>query len=683
MTPRRRSGRRVPLGRVYPKALGNVPDPRPEDVIDFYYPFFAANPDLLDPIRDQVDHEIGSPRLITVESLFCMGAAAGLAGTMHTRKINRTALALHPSTQHRLGIVKRKNGKKYKTTERRVEYLSDNINAVYTGGRTLSYADGTLFDTATGEAVTEADLPHGTIETLGNRILGRLWDYVGLPIPDRYALDSEVAASHFAPQSSGAFADIDPTWVTTETRRYVNGSAGHRRRLAEQHAVWRAATAEAAAAILPPATNAEREARARVRKPAPLGPTVRGDFVRFNRNFPQAGVQGRLLHTKDPGAGASFKGAGSSRSFEIVDGRDKHTLVASGHFPNGDHYPPLLRAYACVFGGSSRTAAGLRALKYAADNNITPDNRYVSLDRAYTAPDAPNFQTPAGDLGWNLIQSLSRNQRRCQTWETGVLHLDGWWFSSALPERLRDLPQRTRDTTAEEASALQDLYDERRTWAFRRTGTTDAGSLRLIGPAVPRRKIRNRAGQIVRVTGAIMRCPNSPHFNATDDRIPLTSCLPDEPCGCNKRITIPIADMPSGTEPLLFGTRAWAAEYGRRNLVESFNSVEEYTYAINRHSIQVRADKWDFNHLLLALTTWYRQMRTWLYRQGAHAVDPDEFPGGPLNLDVIAAIIERVMTPNPNMPGNGTPTGDNEDEPDYLDNPESPDGTDCRDGPDG
>ncbi|MGV1036090.1 MAG: hypothetical protein ACOYD0_03550 [Candidatus Nanopelagicales bacterium] len=53
--------------------------------------------------------------------------------------------------------------------------------------------------------------------------------------------------------------------------------------------------------------------------------------------------------------------------------------------------------------------------------------------------------------------------------------------------------------------------------------------------------------------------------------------------------------------------------------------------------------KWDLVHLFLLLNVWYRQLRTWLYRQGAHALDHDAYPhGAPHYPEVIAAVVARV-----------------------------------------
>ncbi len=57
--------------------------------------------------------------------------------------------------------------------------------------------------------------------------------------------------------------------------------------------------------------------------------------------------------------------AGASTKSKFLQGRDKHTLVASGLFPDGDPYPPFLRAYNATLGGSSRAAAGIRTLDRA------------------------------------------------------------------------------------------------------------------------------------------------------------------------------------------------------------------------------------------------------------------------------------------------------------------------------
>lgn len=146
------------------------------------------------------------------------------------------------------------------------------------------------------------------------------------------------------------------------------------------------------------------------------------------------------------------------------------------------------------------------------------------------------------------------------------------------------------------------------------------------------------------MTGVKVQCPNSMYRTIVSSSLPVTSCKPGEPCGCSLSLTVPATDLPSSYEPLLWGTSAWSARYFRRNLVESYNSVEEYHCSIDKHSIRVRGDKWELVHLFLVLNVWYRLLRSWLYREGAHALDPDDYPhGAPNHPEVIAAVIARLV----------------------------------------
>jgi hypothetical protein len=51
---------------------------------------------------------------------------------------------------------------------------------------------------------------------LGNRLLTLLWEYTGIPDPDRMAIDPAVVPTHYATRGYGARADIDSEWVADD-----------------------------------------------------------------------------------------------------------------------------------------------------------------------------------------------------------------------------------------------------------------------------------------------------------------------------------------------------------------------------------------------------------------------------------------------------------------------------------
>jgi len=138
--------------------------------------------------------------------------------------------------------------------------------------------------------------------------------------------------------------------------------------------------------------------------------------------------------------------------------------------------------------------------------------------------------------------------------------------------------------------------------------------------------------------------------------VPATACRRGTRCGCSRSFTIRRADIPNSCEPLLWGGTAWAEAYHRRNLSEAAFSVDQYTHGLNRHSIRVRAHKWDLAHLLIAIATFVRMLHSWVMRLGAHSLDTAYQSG--LDTEVIAACLARALTPaRPALARPGAPPG--------------------------
>lgn len=635
------------LGRRLATPNGNFSAPTVEATARFFHDFFTQHPELLADIREMVNSDMGAPRLLTVESLVSMAIASAIHGEMFVRSISSEARALHPSAQHDLGLSRqRDDGSRERVTERMAAYLFERIATAFDHDapeRRIVHVGDMRVDADTGEIITDTTVDDINIERVGNRILAALWEHVGIPNSPEWALDSEVVETHYAMQSYGGAPDVDPAWVADPDQSAAAGGTTMTRRLTTKHKTWKK-------------NRRERRRQQRSRKPERMGPTAEGDFKRRNADFPQVGKDGRLRHTKDVGAASSYRGAGANRTASFPVGRDKHTLVASGHFPDGTPYPPILRTYTCVLGGSSRTEAGITTFRYANDTGMPTNRRHATLDRIYTGPDADQFEQPVRALDWTITKSLTANQKTFHPWnEPGVVYVDGFFYTDALPTGLRDLPARPLNTTSEELAKLEKRYDKRRPYAFIQHGYTTAGSIRLRGPATPSRVIKNEHGQPTAVEGVRLNCVNSQYHHLVPARVPMSACIPNQPCGCSATFTVATDDLPSSYEPTLWGSTAWAKKYFRRNLVEAYNSVDSYHYRVGRHSIRVHADKWDFAHLCLVLAGWFKQVRSWLLREGAHAVDVEEFPGAPFHPTVMRTVIERVAAESS---GNRAPPDD-------------------------
>jgi predicted Co/Zn/Cd cation transporter (cation efflux family) len=105
-------------------------------------------------------------------------------------------------------------------------------------------------------------------------------------------------------------------------------------------------------------------------------------------------------------------------------------------------------------------------------------------------------------------------------------------------------------------------------------------------------------------------------------------------------------DLPSSYEPLHYGTSKWAKAKGNRNVVESYNSVEQFHRRVHKHSIRVRAHKWDFMHALLNAAIFIKTFYNWLIRLGAWAIEDYH----PLDMPVVRKCMQLVSTPATSPP---------------------------------
>jgi hypothetical protein len=647
----------VVLGERHARKPANVARLTVTETITFARKALAGVPELAE-ITKRVDHDTGRPRALSVEVFLAAAIAAAATDSMnmHVRGIAAVLRSLPVPEQRVLGVrwTDPNRGGEKLITERQVEYLFAQVAKAFDADLAQHdhlFIQGDDVWTPDGEWVCPADhvsagelsemqcassCPHAQgMEHLGNRLLARVWEYTRMPNSDRWAVDSTVVETHFATKSHGPATDINPDFLP-DTDKHL---ATVRKKKPPGGKAVKKSTKKTAqelfAAFVPP------HADPRSRRPAPAGPRAPGGFTRFHPDFPRIAPDGRLLHTKDPGARNAFRGAGNSRSSEIVNGRDKHALVAAGMFPDGTPMPPLTRAYRATPGSDAKDSALLTLLQHAEDTNVTPG--IFSADRIYSICKPETLQHPLTERGWTLVRDLKGDQRTSRQWTNGVLYLDGWWYPTGLPTGLFDLPRPPMNANATERRDHQARFDYRAAYAFRTNGTTSAGNLRLRGPAVPDRTIRDNTGTIIEVRGVRARCINSPYIHLLPRTIPATTCTKGQPCGCSKTITIKPDEIPNSCEPLLWGTTKWASEYHRRNLSEAAFSVEQHHYGLGRHSIRVRAHKWDLAFAIVNLATFIRQFHSLVMRLGAHALDPGYHSA--LDPDVFTLALERVLTP--------------------------------------
>jgi hypothetical protein len=263
------------------------------------------------------------------------------------------------------------------------------------------------------------------------------------------------------------------------------------------------------------------------------------------------------------------------------------------------------------------------------------------MDRIYTALEASGFgHLIAGD-GWQLVKDLKQHQRTPQPWAPGVQYLDGFWFTAGMPDHLIALPMPARGASTARRTECQEAFDARAAFAFRIHGYTTDGGYRLRGPAVPDRV--TGTGRAKKVIGCRVRCENSPYFRLLPRHLPKTTCVRGETCACSSTFTVRANQMPNSVEPLMWGTSKWAKEYARRNLSEAAFSVEQYSAGLDRHSIRVRAKKWDLAFMLVVLATWIRQFFSMILKLGAAVLDPAEW--SVLQPEVFRPALEKLLTP--------------------------------------
>ncbi len=116
-----------------------------------------------------------------------------------------------------------------------------------------------------------------------------------------------------------------------------------------------------------------------------------------------------------------------------------------------------------------------------------------------------------------------------------------------------------------DASVLQ-LRSCRRYGAWKGPGAGSLGGDQRSALAWPGPERSAIAGKV--------HCVNVPGSRQYAGRRPTTSCTPGKPCGCELTITLgPEPDHhPKDRQSLAYGTTAWAANYGRRVAVESYNA---------------------------------------------------------------------------------------------------------------
>lgn len=153
--------------------------------------------------------------------------------------------------------------------------------------------------------------------------------------------------------------------------------------------------------------------------------------------------------------------------------------------------------------------------------------------------------------------------------------IDGRPHTTAIPEPLRHLPGFTLNMTTAEKNALSARYNQRKPWAFRPMGKPDKDNCQRYRAPNSSKRIR-------------LRCRNNPVSMRASMTLPTTDCVPGEPCGCNRTITLDPDFYPRERQRTLYGTTEWCCDYSRRNLVESANAdLKRHIFTVKRGFVRV------------------------------------------------------------------------------------------------
>ena len=606
---------------------------------------FARHPEVIDRLSEVVDGQhvgpkMGAPRMLSVRTLVILMIASAVGGQMLVAAVYRLAGNLTPALKSRLGIAPHLyRGKLEPPSERQVRYLFDLIvNALEdpATGALLGAGAVHLIDEETGEILdTRAATP---IEVLGRDLLAVLWRYYHIPAPRAIAVDSYPIPSHFAHRSMGGEKYVD----VEELARICPATATAspvRDKLRIYYREW-------AAGHLPSAPAGRRRIQPqgpqipqRQPKPTP-GEEKPKRMKRAKPGYPWADEDGRIHHSPDGGAGDTYRGAGTTRKGAIEHGRDRHIGVATGALPNGHPYPPLPIGYSTALGGSDKRLAALWIVDSA---QVIGPLEEAHFDKGYTAEEQNPLEKPLIDRGVKLGRDLTVYQIGVATRSDGVIDVDGWVYTEAMPSRLQALPKHEIDMTSKEHWERAAQFDERIPYAARFMSDFDSrGRARLRMPGVAEVK-RNSRGNVTHVTGYTVRCRNNPHFALMDRTVPLTNCVKGKPCACNKTITLKDDELPSGYDPILYGTTAWYSAKGRRSNVESSNAREEHHIGIGRHSIRVHDRGWDLAFFAITIASFILLVYNWVKSIGGQPL-PSYMPGDPLPPAVFTEPMTYVAT---------------------------------------
>jgi hypothetical protein len=156
--------------------------------------------------------------------------------------------------------------------------------------------------------------------------------------------------------------------------------------------------------------------------------------------------------------------------------------------------------------------------------------------------------------------------------EAGTVWVDGSLYTSALPRPTASARAPTAGMTAAEKARRREAFDAREPYRFvpHAKRDTKRGAQRFRGPAVDGHPFK-------------VRCPNTPASMRMPHTIPTTTCVPGEPCGCGKTLTIHDSLLERDRQHHPWQSTRWALSFNRRTLVEGLIGANRYQrLSVNR-----------------------------------------------------------------------------------------------------
>jgi hypothetical protein len=272
------------------------------------------------------------------------------------------------------------------------------------------------------------------------------------------------------------------------------------------------------------------------------------------------GADGRKIYTKDPDARAGWRTGNANHPASYYIGREAHLGVAVPRIvwtdgvrkiKFGPEVPPVVVIADLVPAGTHRAKTVLPSLLTAASDGLCAD---VVADGGYTNSKPVDFALPLQRAGIDLTLRLVPDQRGEKPGVGAARQIDGHLFASELPEELVNPPMPPMGASNEEKAPYIEQFDRRGPFRYGRIKAPGAdGTTRWEHP----------------VNAGTLRSRQVPRSMRASTKAPLIELEDDADLSS---VTAGADDLPTWQRTLL-GTSAWHEAVGRRQQVESANSL--------------------------------------------------------------------------------------------------------------